>query len=83
MLFANEPVFMPWHAQTFEMSLVAAGAFGLLGIALLAVGFKIFELITPKLDIEKELAEKNIAVGIMVGALLLGIAMIVTRAIGG
>lgn len=82
MLFANEPVFNPWHAQTFEMSLLAAGAFGLLGIALLAVGFKIFELITPRLDIEKELAEKNIAVGIMVGAVLLGIALIVTRAIG-
>lgn len=82
MLFANDAVFNPWHAQTFEMSLVAAGAFGLLGIALLAVGFKIFELITPKLDIEKELAEKNVAVGIMVGAVLLGIALIVTRAIG-
>ena len=81
MLFANE--FIPWHAQTFEMSLGAAAAFGFLGIVLLAVGFKIFELITPKLDLEKELAEKNIAVGIVVGALLLGIAMIVTRAIGG
>ncbi len=78
-LFASEP----WTAGTFEMSLIAGAAFGILGIALLAVGFKVFELITPKLNIEKELAEKNIAVGIMVGALLLGIAMIVTRAIGG
>ena len=78
-LFASEP----WTAGTFEMSLLAGAAFGILGIALLAVGFKVFELITPKLNIEKELAEKNIAVGIMVGTLLLGIAMIVTRAIGG
>lgn len=83
MLFANDSAFMPWHPQSFEMALGAAGVFGLLGIAMLAIGFKIFELITPKLNIEKELAEKNIAVGIMVGALLLGIAMIVTRAIGG
>jgi putative membrane protein len=82
MLFANDPAF-PWHPQSFEMSIIAAGVFGLLGIVLLAVGFKVFELITPKLDIEKELGEKNVAVGIMVAALLLGIAMIVTRAIGG
>lgn len=80
MLFAEN---YPWTATTFEMSLMAAAAFGLLGIALLALGFKVFEWITPKLNLEKELAEKNVAVGIMVGALLLGIAMIVTRAIGG
>ncbi|QEL15354.1 DUF350 domain-containing protein [Limnoglobus roseus] len=79
MLFADDP----WFAKTFESSLLAAAAFGLLGIVMLAIGFKVFELITPRVDLEKELAEKNVAVGIVVGALLLGIAMIVTRAIGG
>ena len=78
-MFAAEP----WTANTFVESLGAALAFGAVGIALLALGFKVFEWITPKLDIEKELAGKNVAVGIMVGALLLDIAMIVTRAIGG
>jgi putative membrane protein len=83
MLFANEPIFMPWHAQSFEMSIGAAAAFGLLGIFLLVIGFKIFEAVTPRVDLEKELAEKNIAVGIVVGALLLGIALIISRAIAG
>jgi putative membrane protein len=83
MLLANDPVFLPWHAQTFEMSLGAAAAFGLLGIFLLVLGFKIFELVTPRVDLEKELAEKNLAVGIVVGALLVGIALIVSRAIAG
>lgn len=78
-LFAMEP----WTANSFEMSLLAAAAFGMLGIVLLAAGFKIFEWITPRVDLEKELAEKNVAVGIMVGALILGISMIITRAIGG
>ena len=32
-----------WTTNTFEMSLLAAAAFGLLGIALLALGFKVFE----------------------------------------
>ena len=69
--------------QHFAMSLLAAAAFGLLGITLLAIGFKVFERITPKLDIEVELAKGNVAVGIMVGALVLGISLIVLMAIGG
>lgn len=72
-----------WTTNSFEMSLLAASAFGLLGIAMLALGFKIFEWITPKLNVEEELTKGNIAVGIMVGALLIGISLIVVRAIGG
>lgn len=72
-----------WTANSFEMSLLAAAAFGLLGIAMLAVGFKVFEWITPKLKVEEELTKGNVAVGIMVGAVLLGISLIVVRAIGG
>jgi putative membrane protein len=75
-LFANT-----WSWDTFGMSMVAAASFGLLGIALLAVGFKVFEFITPKLDVEKKLQEGNVAVGIMVGALLLAIGVIVAVAI--
>lgn len=78
MLFADV-----WTANSFEMSLVAAAAFGLLGIAMLALGFKVFEWITPKLNVEEELTKGNTAVGIMVGALLIGISLIVVRAIGG
>jgi len=72
-----------WTTNTFEMSLAAAAAFGLLGIVLLVIGFKVFEWITPKLKVEEELTKGNIAVGIAVGALLLGISLIVVRAIGG
>jgi putative membrane protein len=78
MLFADA-----WTTNSFEMSLLAATAFGLLGIALLALGFKVFEWITPKLNVEEELIKGNTAVAIMVGALLLGISLIVVRAIGG
>lgn len=72
-----------WHPDSFEMSLAAAGAFGLLGIALLALGFKVFEWITPNLKVEEELTKGNTAVGIAVGALLVAISLIVLRAIGG
>jgi putative membrane protein len=72
-----------WSAASFEMSLLAAAAFGLLGVLLLAAGFKVFDWITPKLKIEEELAKGNVAVGIVVGATALGISLIVVRAIGG
>lgn len=72
-----------WTTNSFEMSLLAAAVFGLLGIALLMLGFKVFEWITPKLNVEEELAKGNTAVGILMGAVVLGISLIVVRAIGG
>ena len=72
-----------WTTDTFGMSLAAAAAFGLLGIVLLIIGFKVFEWITPKLKVEEELMKGNVAVGIAVGALLFAISLIVVRAIGG
>ncbi|CAN5454521.1 hypothetical protein BH11PLA2_BH11PLA2_31880 [soil metagenome] len=67
----------------FAMNLLAAGAFGFLGILMLVAGFKIFEKITPKLDIEGELVKGNMAVGIFVAAMLIAIALIAKMAIGG
>jgi putative membrane protein len=72
-----------WNFELLANSLLAAAVFGLLGIALLAVGFKVFEWITPKLNVEEELAKGNVAVAIVIGAAILGVAVIVVRAIGG
>jgi putative membrane protein len=72
-----------WNFEVMANSLLAAAVFGLLGIALLAVGFKVFEWITPKLNVEEELSKGNVAVAIVVGAAILGVAVIVVRAIGG
>jgi putative membrane protein len=60
-----------WHG--FIGSLV----FGLLGIVLIVLGFKVFDLMTPRIAIEKELAEKNnMAVAIVCAAMILGVAII-------
>jgi putative membrane protein len=80
MLFAEH---VPWNLDMLGNSLLAAAAFGLLGIAMLALGFKVFEWITPKLHVEEELSKGNTAVGIVVGAAIIGIALVVVRAIGG
>jgi len=58
-------------------ALVATGAYGLLGIFLMLAGFKMFEWITGRLDVETQLEKQNIAVGIVVAALLIGISLIV------
>lgn len=80
MLFAEH---VPWNLEMLGNSLFAATAFGVLGIVLLALGFKVFEWITPKLHIEEELGKGNVAVGIVVAAAVLGVALVVVRAIGG
>lgn len=57
-------------------------AFGLLGVLLALLGFKAFDWITPKIDLQKELAEKNnIAVAIVCAAIILGICYIVATAV--
>ena len=60
-----------------------AAAFGLLGILLLMLGYKVFDWITPKLDVERKLQEGSVAVGIVVGSLLMAIAIVVAAAIVG
>jgi putative membrane protein len=68
---------VPFLSETFWPGIVLTAAFGLLGIALLLLGYWLFDLITPRLDFQKELGEKNMAVGLVIAALLLGIAYIV------
>lgn len=51
---------------------------GVLGILLMALGFKVFDWLTPKLDIEKELGEnRNIAVALLCAAIILAVSIIV------
>ncbi|MGH7132637.1 MAG: DUF350 domain-containing protein [Phycisphaerales bacterium] len=70
------------HAMLHQI--FGAIIFGVIGIVLLLVGFKLFDWITPKIDVQHELAEKgNIAVAIVVAAILLGLSIILTRVVGG
>jgi putative membrane protein len=72
-----------WTFEALGNALLAAGAFGVLGIALLALGFKVFEWITPKLNVEQELGKGNIAVAVVMAAVIIGVAVIVVRAMSG
>ncbi len=54
-------------------------SFGVLGILLLVVGFKVFEWVTTRLDVEKQLAEGNYAVAIVVAAIMLSLSWIIVH----
>jgi uncharacterized membrane protein YjfL (UPF0719 family) len=54
--------------------------FGLLGILIMAIGYIIFDKMIP-LDFNKELEKNNVAVGIVIAGLLIGIAIIVSRVV--
>jgi putative membrane protein len=78
---------MEWPPKTMEMVLywlLYTAAFGLLGIGLVVLGFKTFDWLTPKLDIQHELGEKhNVAVAVLCAAIILGISIIVAAAVHG
>jgi putative membrane protein len=62
-------------------NIVGSLAFGLVGIVLLLAGYWLFDLITPRIDVQKELTEKNLAVAIVIAALLLGIAYVAAHVV--
>lgn len=61
-------------------NLGVSALFGLLGILIMAIGYIIFDKMIP-LDFNKELEKGNLAVGIIIAGLLIGIAIIVSRVV--
>ena len=75
-------------AQThrpFEELIRDSLVFGVIGaIMMIAFGWFLFDMVTRKIDFAKELVEnKNVAVAIVIGAFLLGIAHIIANVVGG
>ena len=50
---------MPWPATALWQALLYTIIFGILGILLVAFGFKVFDWLLPKVDVEVELAERQ------------------------
>jgi putative membrane protein len=74
------PLFAEHTLESLGLSLMGATAFGVLGIVLLVLGFKAFEWLTPNLKVEEELGKGNVAVAVVVAAVILGVTVIVFRA---
>lgn len=54
--------------------------YGLLGLVLMIVGYKFFDLVTP-FKFSDEIKEKNPAVGAMIGGIFIAVAIIVVAVI--
>lgn len=67
--------------QTLTEGIVSTVIYGVIGIVLAVIGFKVFDL-AIKANIEKEIFEnKNMAAAILAGAVVLGVALIVAATI--
>ncbi len=51
-----------------------------IGILFCAIGYKVFDIITP-FDLNKEIDDHNIAAGLTVAGMFIGIAIVVSAAI--
>jgi uncharacterized membrane protein YjfL (UPF0719 family) len=61
--------------------LLDASLFGVAGIALLIVGYYIWELVTPY-NLRRELQDnKNVAVAVVVAAFIIGMAIVIAAAL--
>jgi len=67
--------------HTMPEALMATAAFGLVGILLSVIGYKIFDAVIP-VSFSKELQNGNIAIGILCGAIVIGICHVIAAALG-
>ena len=72
----------PLAAAPLGHQLLDFTLFGLSGIVLLIVGYYLWELITPY-NLRREIHEnKNMAVAVVAGSLLIGMGIVIAAAIG-
>lgn len=62
-------------------SLLTSVVYGLLGLSLLLIGYYIYELITPFSVKEELISHRNPAVGMVVAAFIIGMAIVIAAAI--
>jgi hypothetical protein len=74
-----EPRIMP-PALSWS-SLLASVVYGLLGLILLLIGYYAYELITPFSVKDELISHRNPAVGMVVAAFILGVAIVIAAAI--
>lgn len=70
-----------WHPRSLPQAVLFSLVFGALGIAMVVAGFKLFDLVITRIDLEKEIQGGNVAAGILAGAVIVGISLIVAAAI--
>lgn len=69
-----------WHAKSLLAALGNMAAFGLVGVVLAVIGYKLFDAATPG-NMHKEIVEnRNVAAGMVGAAVIIGVCIIVAAA---
>lgn len=65
------------HPQTVLGALGYTALFGLLGLVMMIVGFKIFDKVITHIDLEAEIKKGNVAAAVLSAGILIGLAVII------
>ena len=71
----------PLPAKSIGHALLNSVVFAAAGMVLVSVAFKVFDWATPRIDIQKELLNNNIAVALISAAVIIGVSLIVAVSI--
>ena len=69
-----------WHAKNLGEALLHTAIFGVVGIIIVFIGLKVFDKAMTGIDLEKEVAKGNVAAGILSGAAIIALAIILAAA---
>ena len=69
-----------WHAKNVGEALLYTAVFGVVGIVLVFVGFKLFDKAISKINLEAEIAKGNVAAAVLSGAAIIALAIIIAAA---
>ncbi len=65
-----------------ELSVIGLNfGYAILGVVLMWFAYRVFDMLTPKVDFAEELKKGNVAVAIFIGALFISIALIIGNAL--
>lgn len=66
-----------------QFSVIALNVlYAVIGVVLMYLAYRMFDILTPEVDFPAELQKGNIAVAIFVAAIFLSIALIIGKALG-
>lgn len=68
--------------EIMELSVIGLNfGYAILGVVLMWFAYRVFDILTPKVDFAEELKKGNVAVAIFIGALFISIALIIGNAL--
>jgi len=69
------------HSKSLAQALVSSLIFAAVGMVAVFFAVVVFDKATPRIDIQKELRNHNVAVAIVTGAVVIGVSIIVAASI--